>query len=569
MTRETTEERTRKRWKRALDVFDEAFLLAPTERERLLNSACQQDPELKPMLNDLFSASRDTESGGFLESPAWSYQPIESNPQLMVGRRIGAYRLTQYLARGGMGIVYLAERADKTFRRQVAIKFINADTGPRHYSRFRREVQILADLNHPNLVLLYDAGRLGDGRPYLVMEYVEGETLRDWAEKHGPAPPTIVVEIIKQACEGLHAAHQAGIIHRDIKPANLVLTGGNGKRLSVKVLDFGVAARKEHGDSGVSTTKGAVGTLLYMSPEQLKPVTGKDLTPTSDVYALGLTAYELLTGSPANNGQSQGEIILKHLQELPEPPSQRRPDLKIPRSFDRAILKALDKNPAERFQSALEFAAALEAIHKQKTVAWDESTEELPSHSTNSAAPPGAVSQSVAPLKLPNQSPAPTASGEAKKSGGVARIALAAAALVAAAALAFGVYHFRPGIDPTSTAGVPSPAPAASPTPRGLALVLGIERPKAATFDYCRFALFKPEVTAPPAAITPENALVIREEVNSRGTSKIIKEERVPPGNYLVSLDCPGFKPFAERVTIIENQQRPGWATVPLRLMPK
>ena len=175
------------------------------------------------------------------------------------------------------------------------------------------------------------------------MEYVEGETLRDWAEKHGPIPPATVAEIIRQVCNGLHAAHQAGVIHRDIKPANIII-GESGGKLSVKVLDFGVAARRERGDSGVSTTKGAIGTLLYMSPEQLKPVKGKDLTPASDIYALALTAYELLTDSPANDGQSQGEIILKHLEETPEPPSRRRPDLNIPRSFDRAILKALAKS---------------------------------------------------------------------------------------------------------------------------------------------------------------------------------------------------------------------------------
>ena len=113
MTRETTEERTRKRWKQALDLFDEAFLLAATERERLLDSACRQDPELRPLLKDLFSASRDAESGGFLESPAWTYQPLESNPRAMEGKRIGAYKLKKYLAQGGMGIVYLAERATK------------------------------------------------------------------------------------------------------------------------------------------------------------------------------------------------------------------------------------------------------------------------------------------------------------------------------------------------------------------------------------------------------------------------------------------------------------------------
>ncbi|HEX9002594.1 MAG TPA: serine/threonine-protein kinase [Blastocatellia bacterium] len=577
MTRETTEERTRKRWKQAMDLFEEAFLLAPTERERVLDSACRQDPELRSLLKDLFSASRDAESGGFLESPAWSYQPVETNPRTLEGKRVGAYKLKKYLAQGGMGIVYLAERADKAFRREVAIKFINAKL--KHYSRFRREVQILADLKHPNLVMLYDAGRLGDGRPYIVMEYVEGESLRDWSQRRGPVSAAKVVEIIKQACAGLHAAHEAGVIHRDIKPANIILSE-NGDKLTVKVLDFGVAARRESGDSGVSTTKGAIGTLLYMSPEQVKPLKGKDLTPASDIYALALTAYELLTGSPANDGQSQGEIILKHLEETPEPPSRRRPDLNIPRSFDRAILKALAKPPGDRYQNAPEFAAALEETFKQKTKAWDTTADQLQSQQSKPTAPPVISIGSVKP-------PEPAVSKEKsqvvaaiQKPAGKTKIAPATKAAVAAVAVltvAFGVYLFRPApSSPTTT-----PAPVATPTssrrpestlddlPKGLIVKLGIERPKGVPFNYCQFTLFKPEVTSRPANITAESALIIREEVNSEGTSRPVKEQRVPPGKYLVSLDCLGFKPFVERVTITEDPQRAGQAIVPLRLEPK
>ncbi|HMV47665.1 MAG TPA: serine/threonine-protein kinase [Blastocatellia bacterium] len=573
MTRETTEERTRKRWKQALDVFDEAFLLAPTERERLIESACRQDPELRPLLNDLFSASRDAESGRFLDSPAWTYQPLESNPRALEGKRIGAYRLKKYLARGGMGVVYLAERADKVFRREVAIKFITTNTKLKHFSRFRREVQILADLKHPNLVLLYDAGRLGDGRPYLVMEYVEGETLREWTEKRGPVPPPLVAEIVKQICNGLHAAHQAGVIHRDIKPANIVINESGGK-LSVKVLDFGVAARHQPGDSGVTTTKGAVGTLLYMSPEQLKPVKGKDLTPASDIYALALTVYELLTGSPANDGQSQGEIILKHLEETPEPPSHRRPDLGIPPSFDRAIMKSLAKAPSDRHQSAPEFAAALEEVFKQKTADWNQTTDKLrdrpvtpaKSGTTDSTKPPTIPAPPIPPPVSPNAQPAPPVVVETKKSASSMKIVLAAAGVVAAVAIAIAAYSFRPVPISPATA----PTPTATPAPvTGLKLKLAIKRPKDMAFNYCRFALFKPEVKTLPATVTPENALIIREEINSQGSSKTVKEQRVPPGNYLVSLECPGFKPFAEQVNIVENPHFPGWAIVPLRLEPK
>lgn len=377
MTRETTEEVTRKRWKQALDHLDQALLLATTEREKFLDSLGQQDDELRRTVSQLLDANSSNESGNFMESPPWSYQPIESNPQVLVGKRIGAYKLTQYLAKGGMGIVYLAERADKTFRRRVAVKIINADTGLSLYNRFRREVQILADLQHPNLVLLYDAGRMGDGRPFLVMEYVEGETLREWLIQRGPMTPEQTVEVINQAAAGLHAAHEAGVIHRDIKPANIAVTESNNKggKLTVKVLDFGIAARKSHDGISVSSTKGAIGTLLYMSPEQLS-TKGRDLTPASDVYALGLTAYELLTGRPANDGQSQAEIVTKHLYELPPEPSQKRPDLKISAAIDRVVMKSLAKANGQRYQSVMEFASELERTVQAKEEYV--TTEDLP-----------------------------------------------------------------------------------------------------------------------------------------------------------------------------------------------
>lgn len=575
MTRETTEERTRKRWKQALELFDQAFLLAPTEREQFLNSACRQDPDLRPIMEDLFSASRAAESGGFMESPAWSYHPIESNPQIMIGHRIGSYRLTQYLAKGGMGVVYLAERADKVFRRQVAIKFINADTGLKHYSRFRREVQILADLKHPNLVLLYDAGRLGDGRPYLVMEYVEGENLREWAERHGPVPLATVVEIIKQACAGLHAAHQAGVIHRDIKPANIAVTGGNGSKLAVKVLDFGVAARKEHSDSGVSTTKGAVGTLLYMSPEQLQPVKGTDLTPASDVYALGLTAYELLTGTPANDGQSQGEIILKHLQETPDPPSHRRPDLNIPRSFDRVILKALAKAPHERFQSALDFADALEQIFKQPTV-WDKSTEDVRNPTPPPKPPPiQSPLKSAPPIqpapnpKPPNQSPRPAR----KDKGAFGKpfyYFLAAAGLLAIIAGSIFVIPrlLNPGPDrkpqvqpiaPTQTA----PQTTTANRQKPLKLLMSVRNEYGAPLANCSIAIFKYGITALPEKIDESNAIILR--TDAQGSAET-KSAEVTEDSYLLKITRVGFKTLTKTVKFAEDKTRPGNASLTITL---
>lgn len=459
MTRDTTEEVTRRKKKnQALDYFAQALEMTPTERARFLAEIGQQDPELRQQVDELLAAHRDNNSDNFMEAPPWSYQAVEPDPQALIGQLAGAYRLTKYVAKGGMGLVYLAERADQTFRRRVAVKIINANTDQSLYHRFRREVQILADLKHPNLVGLYDAGQMRDGRPYIVMEFVEGQTLRDLLNRRGPLPPATVIEIIKQAAAGLQAAHEAGVIHRDIKPANIAVTESSGK-LAVKVLDFGVAARQDHYDSGVTATQGAIGTLMYMSPEQLR---AEELTPASDVYSLGLTAYELLTGRPANSGKSQAEIITNHLNETPSPPS--RVSANIPASIDRAVMKALAKDPKNRYPNTILFAQAMEAAsHAAATL-----VEEAPTASSH---------QSLKPV-----------TGKPKK-----RAIMIAGVVFVILILAIAAYRFWPVAQPPEKTPLPAPI--------GLRLNLGIEKPQGVDFDGCRFALFKPEVTTRPATI--------------------------------------------------------------------
>ena len=561
MNRETTEEVTRKRWKQALDQLDQALLLATTEREKFLDSLGQQDAELRRTVSQLLDANSSNDSANFMESPPWSYQPIESNPQMLVGKRLGAYKLTQYLAKGGMGIVYLAERADKAFRRRVAVKIINADTGLSLFHRFRREVQILADLNHPNLVLLYDAGRMGDGRPFLVMEYVEGETLRDWLIQRGSMPLAIVVEIIKQAAAGLHAAHEAGIIHRDIKPANIVVTESAGK-LTVKVLDFGVAARKQHDGSGVSSTKGAIGTLLYMSPEQLHSTKGRDLTPASDVYALGLTAYELLTGRPANDGQSQAEIITKHLYETPPEPSKATSGklrIEIPTAVDGPVMKALAKNPAERYQSAMDFAADLEAtLHRKapiaKPVAPERQTEEVP------------VSKLPKPAPPPILAPAPVSVEPQTRKYAKPLTAIAAAGIVVVASL---VYWQSDKSESPATLSQTTPSPASTPTPAAaklLKLLLTVDNTSGQPLADSNFALFNLGTTKIPATVTLENARILQTDKFGKAESKLAD---VQEGVYLWKASRPGYRSLTGEFTIREDPKRPGTARVFVTLEPK
>jgi serine/threonine protein kinase len=554
MTRETTEEVINKRWKQALDHLDQALLLATTEREQFMESLGQKDAELQRTVSQLLAVHSSNDAGHFMESPPWSYQPIESNPQSLIGKRLGAYKLTQYLAKGGMGIVYLAERADKAFRRRVAVKIINADTGLNLYNRFRREVQILADLNHPNLVLLYDAGRMGDGRPFLVMELVEGETLRDWLIQRGPMTPAQTVEVIKQAAAGLHAAHEKGVIHRDIKPANIAVAE-SGDKLTVKVLDFGVAARKHHDSSGVSSTKGAIGTLLYMSPEQLQSAKGPDLTPASDVYALGLTAYELLTGRPANDGQSQAEIITKHLYENPPKPSNacsEQVKIKIPAAIDSVVMKALAKNSTERYQSVLDFAANMEsALHRKPPT-------------TQPVETPERMTEELPVSALPKSAPQQVSVESKTRKYAKPLTAIAAAGVVIVSSL---VYWQSDKSEPLATAPPTTPSPFSTPVPtvKLLKLLLTIDNTSGQPLADANLALFAPGTEKIPETVTLENARILRTDKSGKAESNWVIEE----GTYLWKAARAGYRSLTGEFTIHEDPNRPGTASVLVTLEPE
>lgn len=376
MTEISLPEKSREHWQQALLLFESYLELDATDREMLLNSLSSGDKELCMTLKDLISAHQTVETEKFLDAPPWVYQPIDYTPHILIGQTIGGYKLTQYIAQGGMGIVYLAEPEDKFLPGPYAIKLIRAGLGAREFKRFRNEVKILDELRHPNLIKLYKAGKMGDGRPYLVMEFVKGLSLRDYLLTTGMMPLDQLVEVIRQAADGLHAAHShpQQIIHRDIKPENIVITD-NGDKLSVKVLDFGIATVLNATDPNLSNTKGAIGTVRYMSPEQLGDVQRRELTPASDIYALALTAYELITGQPANDGQSQLEIIRKHLHEMPPLPSQIAPARSHP-LIDEVLMKALNKKPEDRFDTAPEFAEALEKAYIKSLIS------EEPAHNT-------------------------------------------------------------------------------------------------------------------------------------------------------------------------------------------
>ena len=267
------------------------------------------------------------------------------------------YELGEIIGFGGMSEVHLAR--DLRLHRDVAVKVLRADLArnPSFYLRFRREAQNAAALNHPAIVAVYDTGEAATASgplPYIVMEYVDGVTLRDIVHNDGPMPPRRALEVIADACQALNFSHQHGIIHRDVKPANIMISDAG----AVKVMDFGIARALADTGNKVTQTAAVIGTAQYLSPEQAR---GESVDARSDVYSLGCVLYEMLTGEPPFVGDSPVAVAYQHVREDPIPPSQKRAGISA--ELDAVVLKALTKNPDNRYQSAAEMRADLVRVH--------------------------------------------------------------------------------------------------------------------------------------------------------------------------------------------------------------
>ncbi len=266
----------------------------------------------------------------------------------------GRYRIVRRLGSGGMANVYLAE--DEELGRQVAIKILN----DRHASddqfveRFRREAKNAAGLSHPNIVSVYDRGE-AEGTYYIAMEYLEGRSLKEQIVADGPLPIAAAIEITRQILRALGFAHRRGVVHRDIKPHNVMLADAPGDGDSrFKVTDFGISRTTA---SQMTEAGSIVGTAQYLSPEQAR---GAPVDQRSDLYSVGVVLYELLTGTLPFNGETPLEIAMKHLSEIPKPPSELRPE--IPADVDMIVLRALAKDPADRYESAEEMERDLAQV---------------------------------------------------------------------------------------------------------------------------------------------------------------------------------------------------------------
>jgi eukaryotic-like serine/threonine-protein kinase len=269
-------------------------------------------------------------------------------PRLLSDR----YELGETLGYGGMSEVHLGR--DMRLGRDGGVRVLLADLArdPQFQHRFRREAQNAAALNHPAIVAVYDTGETVSDYgplPYIVMEYVEGRTLRDIVKTEGPMDEQRAMETMADICAALDFSHRNGIIHRDVKPANVMINNAG----AVKVMDFGIARALADGQ-GVTQTAAVVGTAQYLSPEQAR---GELVDARSDVYAAGCVLYELITGEPPFTGDSPVAVAYQHVREDPIPPSRQNPDVSA--ALDAVVLKAMSKNPANRYQSAAEMRTDL------------------------------------------------------------------------------------------------------------------------------------------------------------------------------------------------------------------
>jgi serine/threonine-protein kinase len=345
------------RHRRLRDLFHALVDLSAEERERQLVAMEPRDPDLEREVRELLAAGAEDDGRvtASFRDPARALE-LEVGTSL-VGRRLGPYRLERLLGRGGMGAVYLARRVDELFQLDVAIKLLRPELlSPRLVRHFEDERRALATLVHPHIARLLDGGTTEDGIPYLVMEYIPGTTLEEHCEaKRLGADERL--GLFASICSAVEEAHRNLVVHRDIKPGNILVTEDG----TVKLLDFGIAKLLEKGEDStqILTQHERYGTLAFASPEQ---VSGGSITTGTDVYALGVVLYRLLTGRHPYDlaEKTQTEAVRIICEETPLPPSRAvasdRARRRLAGDLDQIVLKALRKEPPRRYGSVAELS---------------------------------------------------------------------------------------------------------------------------------------------------------------------------------------------------------------------
>jgi eukaryotic-like serine/threonine-protein kinase len=361
------------RWRQIKSILEEALERPADERSVFLAETCASDDELRREVESLLEF--DVPDSDFIEDSVFRLTEslLEGAGQAFIGKRFGKYEIISELGAGGMGAVFLAERADGEFRQKVAVKIIKRgmDSGA-IVSRFLNERQILATLDHPNIARLIDGGTTENGLPYFVMEYVEGETILEFAQRRGLSIEQRL-DLFREVCAAVSFAHRNLVIHRDLKPSNILVTQDG----EPKLLDFGIAKLVKTDISDKTATQAFAFTPEYASPEQMM---GGRLTTATDIYSLGVILYELLTETRPFSFEDKnfGQIVQTVTQTEPPPPSSAakansgkkinaeneidstqsiNPNSKSLRGdLDNIVLKALKKEPERRYQTVEQFS---------------------------------------------------------------------------------------------------------------------------------------------------------------------------------------------------------------------
>jgi serine/threonine protein kinase/Flp pilus assembly protein TadD len=420
-------------WDKIKEIYFAADELAPgDERERYLAEVCEEDEELRRAVEKLLGHEEAAEN--LMSRPLMDVSGVHvfaemiDNANPLIGRQIGAYRLEKEIGRGGMGAVYLAERADGSFRQQVAVKLVKRGMDTDFIlRRFRQERQILASLNHPNIARLLDGGTTADDLPFFVMEFVEGKPLYKYSDER-KLSINERLKLFRRICEAIDFAHRNEVIHRDIKPPNILVT----KDGTPKLLDFGIA-KVLNPEIGISTIDPTATAMRLMTPEYASPeqVCGSAVTPASDIYSLGVLLYELLTGHRPYRFRNRAphEIARVICEEEPDRPSTgiTREDNLLPTAaseattlsdvylfrgatniedlqkelagdIERVILKCLRKEPTERYQTAAALADDIDRYLEKRPVRAESFAPEIKKSETSLSAAASDAKESIAVL---------------------------------------------------------------------------------------------------------------------------------------------------------------------------
>lgn len=393
---------------------------------------------------------------------------MPTGPTLVNGR----FQIDSLIARGGMATVF--KGTDLTLGRTVAVKILSEDLAqdPSFLTRFRLEAQAAASLTHPNIVAVFDTGSDGDTH-YIVMEYLQGRTLHQILKEDGPLPPREVATIGADVAQALAEAHNKGIVHRDVKPGNIMI----GPTGTAKVMDFGIA---KAATSGNLTQVGSIlGTVAYLSPEQAR---GEPVDGRSDIYSLGSLLYQMLTGKLPLKGDTYVEMVQKLSSENPDPPSSVNPA--VPRRLDAVVMRALAKDPDDRYQTGTDMEVDLTASLTPRAVGNDApgfAEENDKTAVAQRSVPAGDDATRVLPVIGSAGSRPPSSKGNT-------RTLILAAALVALLAIAFVMIASlndttttNPEPTPTTSfsPAAPPPAPATAPAPAPAPVVVPSETPEA------------------------------------------------------------------------------------------